>query len=343
MGFSPDTNGAPQASPPPPATLADPWTRRPIPLDGPLERSAIDPATLAFATGILGLAGAFVLFQFFVTPVVLVAQIVVAEGGTGALSRLADPAVLIDTYTRELIISNSLGQAVGLAVPTLLMARLHSRRLLAYLRIRPVDGSLLGLAVLGVLGMQPVVQWLAQVNQALPLPEQLRLLDESQLEMIQKVLESNLGIGFNVVMLALVPGICEEVLFRGYAQRQFERAAGPVQGILLSGVLFGLYHLRFSQILPLVALGLFLAYLTWRTGSLWPAVLVHLLHNGLAVVMAHLARQQPGLDVQRLERLPLPWYAVAGGFVIVGGVLYVLHRRVRHLQSEGRAEGPVRS
>lgn len=327
-----DTNGSPQASSPRPTTLSDPWARRPVPLNGPLERSSIHPSTLGFVTGLLGLAAAFILFQFFVTPVVLVAQIVVAEGGIESLHRLADTAVLIDAYTRELIVSNSVGQAIGLAVPALLMARLHTRRLFAYLRIRPVDAQLLGLTVVGLLGMQPVVQWLAQVNQALPLPEQLRLLEESQLQMIQKVLESDLGVAFNVAMLALVPGVCEELLFRGYAQRQFERAAGPVSGILLSGILFGVYHLRFSQVLPLVVLGVFLAYLTWRTGALWPAILGHILHNGLAVVMAHLAQQRPGLDVQRPESLPLPWYAVVGGFVIVGGVLYLLNHRVRRLQ-----------
>jgi hypothetical protein len=133
-------------------------------------------------------------------------------------------------------------------------------------------------------------------------------------------------------MLALVPGICEEVLFRGYAQRQFERASGPAGGILLSGVLFGLYHLRPSQVLPLAMLGLYLAYLTWRTGSLWPAVLVHILHNGLAVVLARLVQKRQEYDFETLEQAPMPWYAVLGGFAIFGGVLYVLHPLARQVR-----------
>ena len=330
-----DTNGAPvDPNLPSIAVLADPWARRPVRLNGPLERTSVDPATLGFVTGLLGLGAAFILFQFLVTPVVLVAQIVVAEGGMSSLESLRDPAQLMEAYTRELILSNSVGQVLGLAVPALLAARLHSRQLLSYLRIRGVDGRMLLLAAIGVIGLQPVVQWLAQVNQALPLPESIRMLEQSQLEMIQKVLEGDLGLGFNVVMLALVPAVCEEVLFRGYAQRQFERASGATGGILLSGLLFGLYHLRPSQFLPLAVIGLFLAYLTWRTGSLWPAVLVHLLHNGTAVVLAHVAQQRPDLDMERLEAMPLPWYWVVGGFVIVGGVLYVLDPLARRLQTE---------
>jgi membrane protease YdiL (CAAX protease family) len=173
---------------------------------------------------------------------------------------------------------------------------------------------------------------MAQINKALPLPEAMRMLEQTQLELIRSVLESGLGVSFNLVMLAVVPGLCEELLFRGYAQRQFERATGPVAGIVLSGVLFGLYHLRLSQLLPLAVLGIYLAYLTWRTGSLWPAILVHMAHNGIAVVVAGYAQEHPSYDLETLEQAPMPWYAVVGGFAIFGGILYVLDPLARRLR-----------
>jgi membrane protease YdiL (CAAX protease family) len=265
-----------------------------------------------------------------------VVQISLSEGGMAGLQTMSNPDELLAAYTRELILSNSGGQLLGLALPAVLMARLHSTQAVRYLRIRRVDVRFLVLAAVGVLGLQPVVQWLAQVNQQLPLPEAVRAFEQTQLELIRTVLESGLGVSFNLIALALVPGVCEEFLFRGYAQRQFERASGAAGGILLSGVLFGLYHLRPSQVLPLVMLGLYLAYLTWRTGSLWPAVLVHMLHNGLAVVAAQYVQTHPSYDLQALEQAPMPWYAVLGGFAIFGAVLYVLHplaRRVRDSRS----------
>lgn len=314
--------------------LPDPWSRRGVlPLDGPLERTSVDRATLSFVTGLLGLGAAFILFQFILSPILLVTQIGLSEGGL-SMEAFASPEQLMATYTRELVVSNSLGQVLGLAVPAVLAVRLHSSDLMGYLRLRRIDGRLLGLALVGILGLQPVTQWLAEVNRQLPLPETVRLIEQSQLELIRNVLESDLGLAFNVTMLALVPGLCEELLFRGYAQRQFERAAGPAGGILLAGGLFGLYHLRPSQVLPLMVLGVYMAYLVWRTGSLIPAMLVHMVHNGIAVLGARYVEQHPDYDLQALEHASMPWYAVLLGFVIVGGVLYVVHPLAPRVRDE---------
>jgi len=332
MDTSPESsafNSEPSARP----ALDDRWVRGGrLPLDGPLERGAVSETVMGFWTGVLGLGASFLLFQLLISPVLLLVQIGLSEGGMSGMQAMSNPDQLLATYTRELIISNSGGQLLGLAVPALMMARLHSTRAVNYLRIRSVDSRFLLLAAVGVMGLQPVVQWLAQVNQQLPLPETVRTFEQTQLELIRTVLESGLGVSFNLVMLALVPGFCEEILFRGYAQRQFERASGPVGGILLSGVLFGFYHLRPSQVLPLIVLGLYLAYLTWRTGSLWPAVLVHVLHNGLAVVVARLVQEKQAYDMQTLEQAPMPWYAVVVGFAIFGGVVYVLHPLARRMR-----------
>jgi membrane protease YdiL (CAAX protease family) len=287
--------------------------------------------TFDVVMGIVGLGVAFLLFQVLITPVLLLLQIGI--GGEGLSPEvMGDPARLMATYTRELIVSNGVGQLLGLALPALLLTRLHTSRIDGYLRLRGASVQLLVLAVVGVVGLQPVVQWLAQVNQQLPLPESMQAFEQTQMELIRSVLESGLGLPFNLLMLSLIPGLCEELLFRGYAQRQFERGAGPVGGILLSGVLFGVYHLRLSQVLPLVLLGCYLAYLTWRTGSLWPAVLVHMAHNALAVGAARAARTHPAYDLQELEQVAIPWYALLGGLVIVGAVLYVLHPLARRIR-----------
>jgi Predicted metal-dependent membrane protease len=313
-------------------TLFDPWSRRGhLPLNGPLERSSVDRTTLSFLTGLLGLGAAFILFQFVLTPIILVLQIAMAEGGL-SMEAFGNPERLMASYTRELVLSNSIGQIMALAIPTLLAARLHSSEWVEYLRLRGVDGRLLLLALVGVIGLQPVTQWLAELNRQLPLPESVRLVEQSQLELIRQVLEGEMGLVFNVTMLALVPGVCEELLFRGYAQRQFERAAGPAGGIILAGGLFGLYHLRPSQLLPLMVLGLYMAYLVWRTGSLIPAMGVHVAHNGLAVVGARYVEAHPDYDLQALEQASMPWYWVLLGFVIVAGVLYVMHSLAPHVR-----------
>jgi hypothetical protein len=326
---------SPPASPSPP-TLPDAWASRPIRLDGPLENTSFRSTVVHTATALVGLGVAFLVFQFVVTPVALVSLL-----GLEALQALASPEDLMD-HLRELILSNSAGQILGLAATTFLLTRLHTRRSAAgFLRLRAPDMALLGLAVLGVIALQPVVQWLAGLNQQIPLPEPFRAFDESQRELIKQVVGGDLGLGFSLLMLAVVPGICEELLFRGYAQRQLERGLGVGWGIALSGLLFGLYHLRLSQLLPLAVLGVYLAYLTWRTGSLWPAIVVHFAHNATAVTGAQWALQQ-GYDVASLDTVSIPWYAVGAGAVVFAGTLYVLHRHAATLH-RARSASPETS
>ena len=333
-GIRSSTGSSPRA-----AWLLDAWTPGGrIRLDGPLERSTISPAVRSFATALLGVVATFLVFQGVAS--VLVGAWVLVSVPAGELQDLgastAAQAELIGRYTREILISNSIGQVVGLGLLTAGLARLHSRDLSAFLRLRRSTWGLVGLSLLALIALQPGVQWLAELNRQIALPDGLRQFEESQLQLIETVLQSDTGLWFNVTMMAVVPGIFEELAFRGYVQRQFERSLGPAAGIVLSGGVFGLYHLRLSQVLPLTLLGIFLAYLTWRTGSLLPAILVHFAHNALAVVGARYVEQQPDLSPELLHDLSVPAAAAIAGFVFFGGILYVLHRQAAAVRPDGQ-------
>ena len=84
-------------------------------------------------------------------------------------------------------------------------------------------------------GLLPVIQWLGEFNASLPLPEFLRSLEDAQLKLIEKILSSDIWIGSTVFALAITPALCEELLFRGYLQRQFERSFGIFGGIVATG------------------------------------------------------------------------------------------------------------
>lgn len=320
--------------------LPDLWARRSIPLDGPIEQVPASPlgeTVRAVATGFMGLVLAFVVFQVFISPIAL-ALLLWAEGADLEALRGAEGVMqLIENNVREVLIGNSVGQVLGLAVVALGLARLHTRAIGRFLRVRGADVVLVGLSLVGLVALTPVVQWLGTVNQSIPLPETLRALEASQMELIERVLLGGLGVPFSVLMLAVVPALCEELLFRGYAQRQFERGLGAVGGVLASGILFGMYHLRFSQVLPLVALGLYLAYLTWRTGSLWPAILIHFANNAFSVLAANYAAQQPELDPQALETMHVPGYILIPSLVAFAVVLYLLHHLAETLLAQRRA------
>ena len=151
----------------------------------------------------------------------------------------------------------------------------RQRAQFAYVRRADTPGLLL--AVVGLFVLLPFNTCLAELNNALPLPQAIRDFDQSQMEMIEGLLGNlDISIGLALVLVALTPALCEEYLFRGYMQRQLERRVPILATILIVGVVFGLYHMRLTQALPLSFLGAYLAFAVWATGSLWTGVVLHL-------------------------------------------------------------------
>lgn len=320
-------------SPPPAApTLPDPWDARgAIPLDRVLERQQYPP----FLMALVGLVLAFILFQVVISPIATVALLMVQGVAIGELVTQLEQ--LIEEHAVALLTANTIGQVFGLALPAWLLTRLHTTRPGAFLRLRRSQAGLLVLGALGLVALLPLVQWLGNLNSSLPLPDFVRAFEESQMALIEKVLNAETGLLFNLVVLAVTPAFCEELLFRGYVQRQLERGTGAAWGILLSGLFFGFYHLRLTQVIPLSVLGVYLAYLVWRTGSLWPAILVHFLNNAMAVLLGAYMSARPELEQVDIERIEVPWYFVVAGTALFLLILRVLHPLAQQYRAQHRA------
>ncbi len=85
-----------------------------------------------------------------------------------------------------------------------------------------------------------------------------------------------------VATVVVIGPLAEEIAFRGYARDLFAEAVGARAGLLLTALLFGVFHgLVFA--FPLALLGLLFGWLRERYDSLAPAVVAHALHNGLTV------------------------------------------------------------
>ena len=163
-------------------------------------------------------------------------------------------------------------------------------------------------------------------------------MEEAQLELIQRILGSDIGLASTVFALAVTPAICEEILFRGYLQRQLERGFGIAGGIIATGLLFGLYHFRLSQAIPLAVLGIFLCWLAWRTGSLWVPILIHFLNNAVAIAAATAASANPDWGIEDIEQLHVPVGLVLAGAMVLAATIYLMNKRVESLaqpQTEG--------
>lgn len=226
-------------------------------------------------------------------------------------------------HAYEALIANAVGQAVGLALLALLATRLTTPRVGAFLRLRRPEVLPLLAAVAGAICLVPVVQLLSDVNRLLPMPSWLVELERSQLVLLEAVLGSADAWLLNLLLLAVTPAICEELLFRGYFQRQVGRVVSVRTAILLSGILFGLYHLRLTQALPLSVLGIYLAYVVWRTDSLVTGIVVHFVYNGLLVLSAPYLEGATDPDAGAL----FPPYVALLGLALFGALMFWLHPR----------------
>lgn len=284
-----------------------------------MERAKFPPLLSAF----IGLIVAFLLFQGVSTVFLILATM---QGGT-PLTDLMTPDGLSDFLAENadtVIWANTIGQVFGLLIPGLLFTRLHTSSVRSFIRLRPTSGRDLIWSSVGLLGLIPLVHFSAGFFDSLPWPEWVRTLEDGQMALIEQILTQDFSLVFAVSMLALTPAICEEVLFRGYIQRQAERSIGAWGGILFSGIIFGFYHLRLTQAVPLSLLGIFMAWLTWQTRSLWPAILVHLINNSFAAVLGKMAAgSETGMD---MEEFTFPWWVIVSAALVLSGAVVMLRK-----------------
>lgn len=267
---------------------------------------------------------AFVLFQVIASIIVL----------AGVLLRRADITDLLDPTSMTqmmdvLFLGNSMGQILVFGGLTLLMIRFVKRTswseflpLVPHARVWKYSGW----AALVVLLGAPAVWFFAWLNSLIPLPQVLVDLEQQQTQMIETFLKSDFNIMLAIFHVALVPAICEEILYRGFALRLLQRTKTIWVSILITGIIFGLYHLRLSQFIPLALIGIFLGWITVRSGSIIPAVIAHFVNNAFSVTLVKFMPDSP-LSSSVPEMPPL-WLAFLS-IVFVFALLYYLNTLTR--------------
>ena len=84
---------------------------------------------------------------------------------------------------------------------------------------------------------------------------------------------------------------CEEVFFRGFVFPGLRHGMSLVWAIIISSLLFGVAHADPGSFPVLFVIGLALAFLRWRTQSIWPCIMLHMLNNGIAALVIVLSMQ----------------------------------------------------
>lgn len=151
------------------------------------------------------------------------------------------------------------------------------------------------LAICSMLFCLPIINFLALWNEGLHLPEfmaqienWMRLSEAKSATIMEYfvAMDSYTDLVINLVVIALIPAIGEEFLFRGVIQRGLIKwKKKPHFGIWISAFLFSALHMQFLGFIPRFLIGGFFGYLFLWSGSIWLPVITHFLNNALAVLV----------------------------------------------------------
>jgi membrane protease YdiL (CAAX protease family) len=126
------------------------------------------------------------------------------------------------------------------------------------------------------------------------------------------------GLGPQWLALALVPGFCEEVVFRGLIQPALIARWGPGWGVVMTAMVFCACHVEPANVLAIFPLALALGFLAYRTNSLAPGIALHVGYNSWVLVLIYW-----GTFYEHYRWL-VPWSlvcAVVGGLMLMPGGL----------------------
>jgi membrane protease YdiL (CAAX protease family) len=259
----------------------------------PSQDIAIQESTHKAYPVFLATAGAFLLS--LINASLIAALIAAALAGFDILP--AETAESLDQQMQSIIamepvavVAGVLGTSSALFLLAVAFVASDRSRILTRLRLRrpaPMDVVLVVTAMLALTHAMGQLIVLLSLDQVGSLAEFNRMFESWTLAERLRMLP----------ILALCPGVAEEVFFRGYALSKLELALGFRPAMLLTALLFGLIHFDPIHSTAAMGMGLFLAYAIHLTQSLWTTMIAHILNNAIAVLLPNLLPDDFGLQI----------------------------------------------
>tara|TARA_R110002096_G_scaffold425644_1_gene634439 strand:+ start:11045 stop:12013 length:969 start_codon:yes stop_codon:yes gene_type:complete len=286
-----------------------------------------------WVVAIVWFGAAFLLFQLIggiVGALLLLPELMVAMETGG------DIQAVFTSNLDKMFIGNSAGQFLIIGFASYLVSKLHTRKgeQLSFLRLKTspnvwVITALTAVLVIVVMPFNGFLGWLNylafdELVQVFPTLNWFIETQESMSEMIKGFIGSENAIILAFIHIGIVPAIFEEVMFRGYIMRALEKSGGIIVAVVVSGLLFGAYHLQPSNVIPLATLGILFAYVTYISDSLIPAMVAHLLNNGGQVIYG--ATHPEFLDQEMTKDFDMPILLVVGSMILTSGLIYLMFK-----------------
>lgn len=230
-------------------------------------------------------------------------------------------------------------------LPPLALSLTERTKITRFYSFKQPKVLLLLLVILIMIASMPFMEWTVIWNQKMVLPDFLKGIEawmKEKEELAAKMtiqlitVRSNFDFVVNLIMIAVLPAIGEELMFRGGVQRSLERSFGnPHLAIWLSAIIFSAIHVQFYGFVPRMLLGAGFGYLYYFSGSIWYAMFAHFLNNAYAVCAAfYMQKHHMPLD-KADEPIGFPWY----GYLISAIITIALFKFFKDSASRERKLG----
>jgi hypothetical protein len=193
---------------------------------------------------------------------------------------------------------------------------------------------LMGTGICFTVAISPVIEW----NMGIDFPEWMGRFEdwarqqENELMKVTRFLttfSSPADFMLGLLVIAVIPGVGEELVFRGLIQNELFRGTKNIHvAIWVSAVLFSAMHLQFFGFVPRMLLGALFGYLYYWSGNLLVPMLAHFFHNGFTLLLLY-ANQQglTSFNPESNEAAPMPF--VLGCALAAVGLLYYFRKLYR--------------
>ena len=261
----------------------------------------------------------------------------------------------------ELKMAQLVQSVMVFVVPSLFAVWCWSSRPSEWLRLRAVgNGWVYALIVMLMIVSQPGINMLATWNEGIRLPAFMSELEQHFQDMeasareLTEMLAAAPTIGtllLNLIVLAAVPAIGEELTFRGVVLglTDGDTTLGPRTSPTLRthlavwtvGIIFSLIHFQFYGFIPRMLLGVVLGYLLVWTGSLWAPMAAHFTNNAL-VVLLYFAEEHFSINSESLESFGTGTTSWAGWLSLLLSLLllWLVRNAVQQQSSAPHPAGP---
>jgi membrane protease YdiL (CAAX protease family) len=265
---------------------------------------------------------------------IIVALFIIAIGGIGIgdLANINGSLMSSSSGWWALMIGQGVASILTFIVAGVFYWRVVESKKLSELNFKALDNfKIFGLVFLAQLCFLPLNSWFQEINAGMQLPEALsgvekflKSMEDSLAEMTEYLTQFDtlpkVIVGF--VVIAVVAGIGEELIFRGLIQRKlYKGLKNPHTAIWLAAFIFSAIHFQFYGFLPRLFLGAMFGYFFLWTGNLWVPIVAHIFNNGFAVIMYYLANTQV-MDAEIAEMEHFPVEIVAASTVLTAGMLW---------------------